>query len=247
LKTFNPVIFFFLKLLPYVVVWIVFSFVYKFLPNTKVTFKASILAGIVAGTLYQLVNWTYLFFQIGVAKYNAVYGSFAALPLFLIWLQVSWLVVLFGAEISFAVDNEEKYEFEAEAENTSIRLKRLLALRIVQLCEKNFQQAEKPLDAVTMAHKLEAPIRLVRDILNELEDANILSEVKGKGEEEELYQPAQDLENLTVRKVIDLLDKRGFDDPYLVKREEIEKLSIKLDAMNQFLEKSSENVLLKDL
>jgi membrane protein len=242
----SGVIFFIMKFLPYLVVWVVFSFMYKFMPNTRVSFKASILAGVIAGTLYQIVQWIYIFFQIGVANYNAIYGSFAALPLFLVWLQVSWLVVLFGAEISFAVDNEETYEFEAEASNTSIRLKRLLGLRIVQLCEKKFQQAEEPLEASEIAHKLEAPMRLVREILYELVGANVLSEVKG-GEEEERYQPAQDLENLTVRKVMDLLDKRGFDDPYLVKREEIEKLSLKLDAMNQLLEKSSENVLLKDL
>lgn len=217
------------------------------MPNTRVSFKASILAGVIAGTLYQIVQWIYIFFQIGVAKYNAVYGSFAALPLFLAWLQVSWLVVLFGAEISFAVDNEETYEFEADASNASLRLKRLLALRIVQFCAKNFQRGEKPLDAVAIAHQLEAPIRLVREILFEMVGANVLSEVKNDGESVERYQPAQDLENLTIRRVIDLLDKRGLDDPYIVKRDEIEPLATKLDVMDHLLEKSSENIPLKDL
>jgi membrane protein len=243
----SGVIFFFMKFLPYVVVWVVFSFIYKFMPNTRVSFKASILAGVIAGTLYQIVQWIYIFFQIGVAKYNAIYGSFAALPLFLVWLQVSWLVVLFGAEISFAVDNEETYEFEADASNASLRLKRLLALRIVQLCAKNFQNGEKPLDDVAIAHQLEAPIRLVREILYELVGAKVLAEIKGDGKSDEQYQPAQDLENLTIRKVMELLDARGVDDPYLVKRDEIERLSSKLNAMDHLLEKSSENILLKQL
>ena len=102
---FSSLIFFLLKLLPYCIVWILFTFIYIFMPNTKVRFTSGLVGGIVAGTIYQLVQWGYIAFQVGVAKYNAIYGSFAALPLFLVWLQLSWLVVLFGAEICFSHQN----------------------------------------------------------------------------------------------------------------------------------------------
>ena len=105
----SPFIFAILRLFPYCVIWIMFSFLYIFMPNTKVNFRSGILAGIVAGTTYQVVQWVYITFQIGVTKYNAIYGSFAALPLFLVWLQLSWLIVLFGEEISFAYQNVDTY------------------------------------------------------------------------------------------------------------------------------------------
>ncbi|MDP2604813.1 MAG: YihY/virulence factor BrkB family protein [Deltaproteobacteria bacterium] len=106
-----------LRILPYAVIWVVFTFVYVFMPNTKVNFKAGLWAGIFAGTVYQVAQYAYIEFQVGVSKYGAIYGSFAALPLFLVWLQVSWLIVLFGAEVSFAHQNVETYEFEPDCLN----------------------------------------------------------------------------------------------------------------------------------
>jgi len=92
----SPLISFILKLLPYSMIWILFTFIYIFMPNTKVSFKSGLLAGILAGSIYEIIQWVYITFQVGVVKYNAIYGSFAALPMFLVWLQLSWLIVLFG-------------------------------------------------------------------------------------------------------------------------------------------------------
>ncbi|PLX13185.1 MAG: YihY/virulence factor BrkB family protein, partial [Marinilabiliales bacterium] len=107
----SPLLFFFIKLIPYVLVWLLLTMIFMVMPNTKVSFKSAFVAGIISGTAFVFIQWVYIHFQVGVSKYNAIYGSFAALPLFLIWLQMSWLIVLFGAEISFAVQNVEKYEF----------------------------------------------------------------------------------------------------------------------------------------
>ena len=98
----SPFIFFLLKLSPYFFLWVLFTFMYIVIPNTRVSFKGGLFAGIITGTIFQLVQKAYIYFQIGVSQYNAVYGGFAALPLFLAWLQLSWLIVLLGAEISFA-------------------------------------------------------------------------------------------------------------------------------------------------
>ena len=120
---FSPLIFFSLKLIPYFLVWILFTLIYMVMPNTRVRLGAGLLAGVVAGTGYQLLQWVYITFQVGAARYNAIYGSFAALPLFLVWLQVSWIIVLFGAEIAFAVQHVQQYEF---APDTRWRYRKLL-------------------------------------------------------------------------------------------------------------------------
>ena len=106
----SPLISFLLKFSPYVLIWALFTILYIIMPNTKVNFKAGLLGGVVAGTFYQIAQGAYISFQIGAAKYNAIYGSFAALPLFLMWLQISWWIVLFGAELSFANQNVDTYE-----------------------------------------------------------------------------------------------------------------------------------------
>jgi len=250
LSFFGPIsglIFFSLKLLPYGVIWFLFSFIYMFMPNTKVSFKGALLAGVTAGTIYQLVQWAYIFFQIGVSKYNAIYGSFAALPLFLVWLQISWLVVLFGAEVSFAADNEETYEFEKDCLDASLRFRRLLALRIVELCVKHFDQGKPPLSAVEISHILETPIRLVREILFDLVNAHVLSEVRQNGFSLEYYQPAQDIDRLTVKRVVDALDRRGTDHVAIVKDKELENIATRLDSIDRLVTGSSENILLKNL
>jgi membrane protein len=243
----SSLITFCLKLLPYVALWGLFTFIYVFLPNTKVSLKAGVIAGIAAGTLYQLVQWGYLHFQIGVSKYNAVYGSFAALPLFLIWLQISWLVVLLGAEVSFAVDNEETYEFEQDCRSATPRFKRLLALRIAELLVKNFEKGNQPLSSTALAHQLDAPIRLVRELLFNLVSVQILSEVKQNGTAGEFYQPALDPDRLTVKRVLDALDRQGQDNPGMVKEADLNKIDQTVDAMNQAIESSPKNVLLRDL
>ena len=96
----------------YVLIWVVFTFLLMFMPNTKVKFKSGIFAGIVTGTIFVIVQGVYIHFQIGVKNAGAIYGSLATFPLFFIWMHVSWLIVLFGAELAFAHQNVDTYEFE---------------------------------------------------------------------------------------------------------------------------------------
>ena len=120
----SSVIFFLLNLLPYVSIWFLLTLNYMVLPNTRVPLRAGITAGIVAGTVYQIVQWIYIKFQIGVASYGAIYGSFAALPLFLVWLQISWMIVLFGAEIAFAHEHAETFGFHPDHSRISMSSKK---------------------------------------------------------------------------------------------------------------------------
>jgi len=247
LRFFGPVVLMLLKLLPYCIGWALFTFVYVFMPNTKVNLRSAIVAGVVAGTLYQGVQWGYVSLQIGVAKYNAIYGSFAAAPLFLIWLQLSWLVVLFGAELSFAHQNVETYEFEPDCLRVSQNFKTLLALVITRMLVVNFGDGKPPATAAELSHELGAPIRLTNDVLYELVDAGVLSETKGEAYREVGYQPARDIGKLTVAFVVEALGRRGSDNIPLVKSEELGRLSNRLADLGDAVRNSPANVLLKDV
>ena len=244
---FSPLVFTGLRLLPYCVIWVLFSFIYIFMPNTKVKFSAGILAGVVAGTIYQVVQWAYFYFQIGVVRYNAIYGSFAALPLFLIWLQISWLVVLLGAEISFAYQNVETYEFEPDSLLVSHSFKRLLSLWVAHLLVKNFCAGENPRTATQISHALEIPIRLVREILYELMESGIISETGGEGVAENAYQPARCEDTLTIQYVINNLERRGSDNIPIARSEALDKLASSLESFDTLMKMSPSNTPLKDI
>ncbi|MBN1391365.1 MAG: YihY/virulence factor BrkB family protein [Sedimentisphaerales bacterium] len=247
LKTFGPVFWLVLKLLPYITIWVAFSFIFISMPNTKVRLMSGLLAGIVAGTLFQIVQWTYVNFQVQISANYAIYGSFAALPLFLLWLQTSWLIVLFGAEVSFAHQNVETYEFEPDCLSASKSFKKLLSLLIVQRLVKKFCNGEKPADASGLSRELEIPIRLVRQILYELSEAGVLSEVRNSRDREFAYQPAIDVEKITIKFVLDQLEAHGTHDIPIARLGEMDKLSDCLRQLGEIVEKSPANVLLKNI
>jgi membrane protein len=236
-----------LKIVPYGVIWLVFTFIYAFMPNTKVELKSALWGGILAGTIYQLVQLAYITFQIGVSNYGAIYGSFAALPLFLVWLQMSWLIVLLGAEISFAHQNVATYEFERDCLTVSHSFKRMVALMMTCLCVKNFRNAARPLTADDVSRELEAPIRLIRSVLSELTEARILSEVCSDPREEVAYQPAYDIHGLTVAGVVNRLDQHGDTTVPVAESSDFNKLRETVQRFREMIERSPENLRLQDL
>jgi membrane protein len=243
----SPLISVILKMLPYGIVWVLFSFLYIFMPNTKVNVTSGVLAGIVAGTLYQIVQFGYITFQVGAAKYNAIYGSFAALPLFLIWLQISWLIILFGAEFSFAHQNVDTYEFEPDSLKISRSFKRLLSLQITHLLVSYFSEGKGPLTAVQISQRLEAPIRLVHQILHELTACGIVSDTQAAEFREPAYQPARDISTLTIQYVINALEDRGTNTIPVAQTNESKAISEILLVFRNEAVKSPANRLLKDI
>lgn len=243
----SPAILTSLQLLPYCVIWILFTFIYIFMPNTKVNFKSGLFGGIIAGTIYQVVQWGYITFQVGVSKYGAIYGSFAALPLFLVWLQISWLIVLFGAEISFAEQNVETYEFEPDCLKASLSFKRLLTLRIAQLCIKHFVERKEPLNANDLSQLLEMPVRLVRDLLYDLTESGVLIQINASANKSSAYHPAIYVDQLTIKNVLNMLDERGINDIPIAESKELDKLAESLRCFDEQIKTSKENYLLRDI
>ena len=244
---FSPIIELLVKLIPYSLIWLLLTFIYIVMPNTKVDFKSASFAGIIAGTGFQLTEWVYINGQIGVAKYNAIYGSFAALPLFLGWLQISWLIVLFGAELSFAHQNVDRYELEIDSSDMSYSQKRILTLLITHLVVKKFLNGEMALTANDISDKLKIPIRIVRQILFDLQEAHIVSEIKTNDPKIVTYQPAVSVNLISVKYVIEALEVKGMTELPAEENEELKSLQEIMDAFQGELGKSESNKLLKDI
>lgn len=212
----SPFIMFALQFLPYLLIWILFSFIFIAMPNTKVSYPSGIVAGIISGSGFVIVQWAYIFLQVGVSKYNAIYGSFAALPLFLIWMQTSWLIVLFGAEISFAYQNVEMYAFEKETDHISHNNRKILSILILTTIIKRFKNGEQPLTSLELSKMLHIPQRLMRNLLNIMLECGLINEVLIPDSKSIAYQPARHIEHLTLAFVEEKLDNHGLNiDPKL--------------------------------
>ncbi len=243
----NPVLLGFIRMIPYLLIWIIFTLLYIIMPNTNVRFSSAAIAGIIAGTIFQLVQWAYIAFQIGAAKYGAIYGSFAAVPLLLLWMQASWVIVLFGAELSFASQHVKNYEFESETKNISQLNKKILAVYILQRIVKNFQNGERPMSSDQLSEALHIPNSLSRNILNDLEDTGLVAAIDSSPAKEYTFQPAIDINAITIRRVLERLDKKGMNVLIAKSTPTLEQIKVTLYKFYDILEGSDHNRLLKDL
>ena len=205
-----PVMRFFIALLPYLFMSAVFVALYVFMPNTKVKFSCAIVPGILAGVAMQIVQLFYIHSQIWVSSYNAIYGSFAALPLFMLWVQISWTICLFGAELCYTSQNLEDYAFRAQTEDISHRYRLMLCVILASKVCKRFEQRGKPYTALDLKLETGIPVRIVNDLLYELTRVHVIIEVNGdeKGEEG-CFQPAEPTSRLSVGLLIDRLESQG--------------------------------------
>ena len=196
-----------LNFLPFLLVWMVFIFLYMFMPTTRVRFKYALLAGIVAGSVYQVVQWFYIRFQIGVSSYNAIYGSLAALPLLLVWLQLSWSIVLWGTELCYIMKNRH-FMFRDVMDKESRWIDNIdLSLQVLTYISKEYIQN----NGVPTLEKISAELCMstskLQVVLQQLTDKGILAET-GK-EDDRSYLPVIDLYQLSWAEVIIRLSNIG--------------------------------------
>jgi membrane protein len=217
------------------------------MPNTKVKFKPALISGIIAGTILHLLQWVYFELQFGITSLNAIYGSFAAIPLFIIWLQTSWIIVLLGAELTYANQNIRRYEQEFESLKISYFQKRALVLMIMKKIAKNFSAGEIPLSAEKIALALNIPVRLTTDILQDLNSIHLVSIVNGNNDSEQLFQPALDINKLTISFVFSCMDQEGQSHITISKNEDYGKIVSLLEKFDTMIDQSGNNLLVKDL
>jgi membrane protein len=247
LQMVGPVIYLGIKLLPYTLTWVLFTLVYLIMPNTRVHFDSAILAGLIAGSAYQAIQIAYIHFQILVADYNGIYGSFAALPLFLIWLQISWLIVLVGAEISYAYQYS-RYVDEGNGDaQMSVFQVQLLALTICRHVVHRFHQGRPAQTTVQIADALALSPALVDNLAELLVKGNILVRIDNDGDNDKALQPARDIAGLTVNSVVAALEDVGGDERPRFHLPDTDALSKTLKDFRAELDRSAANRLLVDI
>ncbi|MDL2277541.1 YihY/virulence factor BrkB family protein [Parabacteroides sp. OttesenSCG-928-G07] len=244
----TPIVDLTIKVGPFIIASLVFAALYIFLPNTKVRFLPGLIAGIVAGCAFQSFQLIYISGQIWVSKYNAIYGSFAAIPLLLLWLQLSWLICLFGGSLAYSIQNVSKFNFERDSKNISRRYKDFVTILITTLIVKRFIKGDKPYTADELSEKYHIPIRVATDTLYLLTDLHIITEVIDVEDEWTIYyHPAIDVNQISVGFVLKQIDEYGsenfkIDTKHKFKQEWNAILKTREDMLS-----ANENILLKDL
>lgn len=166
-----------LKLAPLFTTWLAFFLLYSFMPNTRVQKRASVVGALAAALLW--IGWqkSYLYFQFGLSNYNAIYGTFASIPVFLFWVFVGWTIILLGAEFCFALQNQSTYHLERVAGSASVRARLTLALGLLAEAAETFRRGTTVFDAEAFGHARHVPIRLVNDMTRLLCRGGLLLEV----------------------------------------------------------------------
>ena len=242
-----PIVKFLVRLTPFMLTWGMFTALYIFMPNTKVKLRYAILPGILAGSAFQGFQYLYIGSQIWVSRYNAIYGSFAAIPMFLLWTQISWCICLYGAQLSYVAQNLRNFSFSKETENISRRYHDFLCILIMSLICKRFQTDLPPYTAESLSDEHKIPIRLTTTILYELQDLHMIFETPVDGDDEEVaYLPSVDINRMNVAMLLSRLDREG-SEAFKIDRERYNAAWMALDSARKEYYESTGKVLLKDL
>ena len=219
---------------------------YLLFPNTKVKFKNAFLCGLLAGTAFQVLQFLFLTGQLYVSKYNAIYGSFAFLPLLLIWLQLVWTITLAGAVLCYSSQNIFQFNFRNDVNTISLDYKRKIALVIMTVIVKRFENQEPPLTVAGFAELYHMPARLISALIDEMTGAGLLSVVMSTSDEH-AYQPAIDPNIITLGYVLKKLNAHGSSDfiPYF--KNEFEEIIELIDDRIENMVSNTSDVLLKNL
>lgn len=230
-----------LLLFPYLLIVLLFTFLYLFVPNTRVRFSSALVGGGVAGAIYQVVQWGYIRFQSRVSHFDIVYGSLAAIPLLIVWLELSWLILLVGAEISYAFQNIERYEFAHESSHLSHRLYRTLSL---YLLTRAVREGGAGLVVTELAHGSGLPLILCERIVEEWVEKGIAG---WESRAEERYSLLPEVEGWRVKQAIDRLEASGENGLPLPTSPQFEQLSRLILEIGDRFDHSPDNLFLRDL
>ncbi len=237
-----------MKLVPFVTAWLLFTAVYIFIPNTKVRILSALKAGIVAGTAFQLWQIICVLLQVGVSRYNAIYGSFSALPIFMIWLQWSWLIVLLGAEIAYVTQNFENLSTERTVPRLNSLEQRNFGLLATLHVVRHFCAHKPPMTIREVSLACGLPYRITSILLAELESVEVLDRVAIDDFDKEFgYRPAVPLHELTVGYVVERLDHVGGDRVTLPEDPETDRLKQAITSLYGDLLNAGNDVKLVDL
>lgn len=201
------------ELSPVLLMSIAFTLLYKYMPNTQVRFKHTLWPGVMAGTLFMVTEYLYVHYQIKLSSYNAIYGSFAALPLFMLWLQISWSICLLGGLLCYANQSLENYAIERVSYDLSRRCRDTICLLLMSRICKRFASGSVPYTERSLAQEIHLPETLVRILLSELVNMQLLVETRSETSSITHYLPAIDISRLSIKKVLKHIDRYGSETP----------------------------------
>lgn len=235
-----------ISLSPYVLSGLALTALYMYMPNTQVRFTCAIGPGMLAGVAFQSVQYVYIHSQIWVSSYNAIYGSFAALPMFMLWLQISWNICLFGAVLSYANQNVKEYGSARGVRNISRRYHDFLMLLAASKVCKRYEKGIVPYTPKGLATECNIPVYLANTLLTELCNIRILTESHDPSGKQIGYIPAQDISRLTVNTVLARIDTHGNED-FSARPKDMQAQWERLNRLRHTHTVLAEDVLLKDL
>ena len=196
------------QLLTWLLTVVTFTLLYAFLPNTKVKLLAALTGAVIAASLWMLTRWALTAGSSTLVSYNTLYGSLATIPITMFWLYLTWLVVILGAELTFAIQNSGTQRNEELAAEATTLCREVVALRLVALVAHAFDRGAPPPTRAALAEQVGAPVGLCGALLFHLTEDGILRELESK-DEENGYAPARPLEAISLADVVESLREKA--------------------------------------
>ena len=209
------------KIFPLVLLWVAFAAFYKIMPNTRVSYDAALVGGIIGGTLWYLNNVFGFLYVSRIFSNSKIYGSLGLVPVFMIGLYFSWLILLFGAQVAYAFQNRSVYLQDQLAENVNQRGREFIALRLMTGIGQRFQRGLPAATIQELSTELGIPSRLAQQILQTLLAARLVAEVGGA---EAAYVPARPLEAINAHQILHAMRTGGGQE--LLMRDEPERADV---------------------
>lgn len=230
------------------ITWLFFTGVYMLIPNTKVRFPNAFIAGVLAGTAFLVLQWLFISGQVYVSKYNAIYGSFAFLPLLLIWMQLVWVITLAGAIICYASQNIFRFNFSKEISSISLNYRTRILLAVSAIVVRRYENEQQPISDDTMARDYGLPSSLVTKTINFLIDAKVLMRVVIDAKAESYgLAPAIDPARLSIGEVIRRVRNTGATEFIPGFDSRFSAISAALDVAEKQFYAAGDRILLRDL
>lgn len=247
LEGLKPVVSFLVQLIPFILLCTLATAAFLAMPNTRVKFRTALVAGLIAGIALQVLQILYVESQMGLTRLGTLYGSFAAIPLLMVWIQMSWVVLLMGAQLSYYLQNITRYEFEFDVQTVSPRQKKRLSLLVMHSLIVDFVKGIKPRSPEEISLELSLPVRTVHECLDLLHEASMVTEVWNEEQEKYVYQPATDINRMTLSFVLDKLESSGSLHKIVINNSDYRKIDTALTRFENLVASSEENILIRDL
>jgi len=213
LEFMSPIISFLFEFASCLFTWLFFTAMFMLIPNTKVKFKNAFIAGVFSGTGFLILQWLFVSGQVYVSKYNAIYGSFSLLPLLLIWMHLTWVVILSGIVICYSSQSIYHFSFSNKINDISINYRTKITIAIMTIITQAFKNNQRPIQINDLTTRYEFPPRIVTDVVEDLIEANLVSRVINNDNDEEIgFQPACDINNLSLGAFLERINNLGNED-----------------------------------